>query len=243
MILHIIRLKLRKVVRTQKRVVHDQMLTVQHRNGFDRHGGKLYLNQLMRFFSAIKHVLNKLQAELPVWLEYHDVDHVRDVYRMARFIGKAEGLHEHDLKLLLTAAILHDSGFTKGTEKHEERSCEIARSILPAYGYSGEDISRIEKMIMATAIPHKPESLIEKIICDADLDYLGRDDFYERGDRLYRELQYLNVVKDRHSWNLIQEKFLLQHQYFTETAISARHSTKQQHLNTIQEEIRVGSQR
>lgn len=197
----------------------------------------------MRFFGAIKHVLLKLQAELPVWLEYHDVDHVRDVYRMARFIGRAEGLSEYDLKLLLTAAILHDSGFTVGNEKHEERSCLIARDILPNFGYSDSEIARIEKMIMATSIPHRPESLIEKIICDADLDYLGREDFEERAERLFRELQYLQVVKDRHSWNLIQEKFLLQHQYFTETAISARHSTKQLHLASIQNEIRVGSSR
>jgi uncharacterized protein len=192
----------------------------------------------MRFYSAIKHVLRKLQTELPSWLEYHDVDHVRDVYRMSRFIGRAEGLSEYDLKLLLTAAILHDSGFTIGSEKHEERSCEIAKEILPQYGYTHEDISRIERMIMATSIPHKPLSHIEKIICDADLDYLGREDFIERGDRLYRELQYLKVVNDRHSWNKIQEKFLLQHQYFTETAISARQSTKQAHLEQIQNEIR-----
>lgn len=94
---------------------------------------------------------------------------------------------------------------------------------------------------MATSIPHRPESLIEKIICDADLDYLGREDFEERAERLFRELQYLQVVKDRHSWNLIQEKFLLQYQYFTETAISARHTAKQNHLVSIQNEIRVAS--
>jgi uncharacterized protein len=191
----------------------------------------------MQFFGAIRKVLIGLHKELPSTLFYHDVDHVKDVYRMTRHIGRNEGLNEHQLKLALTAAILHDSGFTIGTDIHEIRSCEIARKILPLYDYTPEDIQEIEGMIMATTIPHNPQTLSEQVICDADLDYLGRVDFAERAEKLFQELKLQGIVTDRDRWNTIQVSFLKQHRYFTNTAIEARQSMKDQHLLEIKREI------
>lgn len=191
----------------------------------------------MQFFGAIRKILIRLHSELPSTLFYHDVDHVKDVYRMTRHIGRNEGLNDHQLKLALTAAILHDSGFILGSDIHEIRSCEIARTTLPHYGYSPEDIKAIEGMIMATTIPHKPQNLSEQVICDADLDYLGRVDFAERAEKLFQELKLQGVIKDRATWNSIQVSFLNQHRYFTNTAIEARQTMKTQHLLEIQNEI------
>lgn len=191
----------------------------------------------MRYFSAITAIVRKLKEELPVWLTYHDYDHVRDVYRMAREIGRKEGLSESELRLVLTAAILHDSGFILGNDHHEQKSVAIAREMLPQFGYSPEDLDVIEGLIMSTEIPHKPSNLAQMVICDADLDYLGRDDFRKRADQLFEELKFQGIVKTRRAWNEIQVRFLNQHRYFTQTSIASRQATKDAHLAAIMREL------
>ena len=65
----------------------------------------------------------------------------------------------------------------------------VSREILPKYGYTDEQINQVKELIYATIIPHDPKNKLEQIICDADLDYLGRDDFFEISETLRRELR------------------------------------------------------
>jgi HD superfamily phosphodiesterase len=76
-------------------------------------------------------ILEKLRKELPAWLSYHNVEHTEYVIRYAIELGEAENLSEPELKLLHTAAILHDTGFLSTYAGHEEASCGIARQYLP----------------------------------------------------------------------------------------------------------------
>ena len=191
----------------------------------------------MRFLGAIRAIYSKLHDELPSWLTYHDLAHAKDVYRMTRHIGRSEGIDNEKLKLILTAALLHDAGFITGNDQHEKRSCVIARKMLPQFEYTATDIETVERLIMATTIPHQPNTLEEKILCDADLDYLGRNDFVDRAKQLFIELKYLGIVENNLDWNKIQVKFLNQHQYFTSTAIQARMSKKNEHLKDIIREL------
>jgi uncharacterized protein len=86
---------------------------------------------------------------------------------------------------------------------------------------------------MATKLPQEPHSLLEQIICDADLDYLGRDDFFKIGDRLYNELVAANIIANETDWNILQIGFLQKHHYFTATAKGLRDDKKQEHLNIL----------
>ncbi len=192
----------------------------------------------MQVKSAVSHILEKLKADLPEYLLYHSVSHIRDVKVQAMRIARSEGIdNQEELNLLETAAIYHDCGFLSTYTNHEERGCEIAREVLPQYGYSDKQISIIEGLIMATKVPQKPKTQLEKIICDADLDYLGRDDFFVIGDYLYEELLHIGVVKDELSWNKLQIKFLTSHHYFTETNIKDREPLKSENLKKIIKKI------
>src|SRR5215217_376820 len=148
----------------------------------------------MEFQKAKKFILAKLRKELPRHLSYHSVEHVKDVYGAVESIGKKEGIKGEAMKLLLTAALFHDSGFLKGPKDHEKVSCDIAREHLPEFGYNAEQIETICGMIMATRIPQTPHNLLEQIICDADLDYLGRDDFFTIGNKLFDELSIYGII-------------------------------------------------
>lgn len=194
--------------------------------------------QDMQFENAGKFILNKLSNELPQHLFYHSVEHIDDVYAAAEKLGKQENISDYEMKLLLTAAWFHDSGFLKGAKGHEEESCRIARQFLPDYNYSNEEIECICGMIMATQIPQSPKNHLEEILADADLDYLGRDDFFTIGDKLFAELSIFGFLNTEDDWNRLQVRFLESHHYFTPTAIQQRQAKKEAHLTLVKSKIK-----
>src|SRR4051812_29482608 len=147
----------------------------------------------MQFAAAKKFILSKQKKELPKHLSYHSVAHVKDVYESAKRLAKAEGVNGEDLTLLLTAVLYHDCGFTVQSKEHEKIGCDIASTTLPDFDYTSGEIERICGMIMATRIPQTPHNILEQIIADADLDYLGRDDFWTIGNKLFSELQMYGI--------------------------------------------------
>ena len=192
----------------------------------------------MQFKEVKDFIINKLQAGLPQKLTYHNVGHVLDVYQAAELIGSREGISENDMKLLLTAALFHDSGFLNSPTSHEEESCGIANQYLPGYGYQPAEIAVIKGIIMATKIPQLPKTHLEEIICDADLDYLGRDDFFPISDSLYLELRSAGIVNNENDWNKIQVSFFNSHHYFTKTSVTLRQQKKDEHLEQIKLKIK-----
>ena len=194
----------------------------------------------MQYEKAKTFILDKLQHELPQHLSYHSVGHVKDVCQATEEIAGKEGISGEDLLLLLSAALFHDSGFLFGAAEHEKKSCDLVRQYLPDFDYNPEQIEKICGMIMATRIPQTPHSLLEQILADADLDYLGRDDFFIIGDRLYEELAMYGIVNDKNDWNRLQIRFLENHHYFTQTAIQNRKARKEEHLQFIKGQISNG---
>jgi TolB-like protein/Tfp pilus assembly protein PilF/HD superfamily phosphodiesterase len=185
------------------------------------------------FVSAEKFILSKLQKELPESLHYHNVDHVKDVVESALIIAREEQVSPYEIRLLRIAALYHDAGFINSSRNHEEIGCMMARDTLPSYGFSPEEVDTICGMIMATRIPQSPKNLLERILCDADLDYLGRDDFFETGRRLYDEMKERGIVETEREWNLIQKTFLENHRYHTRYGKANREEQKQKYLQQI----------
>jgi hypothetical protein len=74
---------------------------------------------------------------------------------------------------------------------------------------------------------------LEEVMCDADLDYLGRDDFWEISDKLRRELKEHGKINSDRKWDEIQVGFFEKHRYFTQTSIALRQDKKMFHLQQI----------
>lgn len=187
------------------------------------------------FTSIKKPILTRLQEELDPRLGYHNLSHTLDVLKQAETIAKYEKVSDkHELLLLKTAAVFHDSGFLFVYKNHEEKGCEIATESLKNL-FSEEDIKTICGMIMATKIPQTPNTLLEQIICDADLDYLGRDDFEPISKHLYKEFITFKIIPEELIWDHIQIKFFEMHHYFTKSSIERRNKKKLQHLGILKE--------
>lgn len=189
--------------------------------------------KLIQFTDIQETILDRLENELPGYLYYHNVKHTVDVVTEVELIGWAEGLDDEGILLLKTAALFHDAGHIVAYDNHEYHGAELARKFLPDYGYSEEQIEMICKIIMATKLPPQPEDIFQKIICDADLDYLGRSDMIPVSNTLYKELNEQDKIGSLNDWNKLQIKFISSHSYFTKTAQSLREVNKQKQIERI----------
>ncbi len=197
---------------------------------------KFYTRFLLMQFEDMQEVLlNRIEKEMPTTMHYHNVKHTLDVVTQAELIGLGEGVSDSDILMLKTAALFHDIGYLRGHEDHENNSVYFAKEYLSKYGYSDLQILTVSELILATKMPPQPKSKIEQIICDADLDYLGRTDFIPVSNALYEELKGQNKVGSLIDWNKKQLDFISAHQYFTETARSLREVNKQKQIQRLRE--------
>lgn len=187
----------------------------------------------MNYHAAKAFILDKLERELSEKLTYHGLHHTLDVLYATEELCRIERIAPYESLLLKTAALFHDSGFTINNREHEELGCQIARKHLPTYDYTREEIDQICGMIMATKIPQTPNNYLEGILCDADLDYLGRDDFHDIAATLFEELKAYNVLQQEEAWNRLQVNFLEKHAFFTRTNRRRRNSKKLRHLSEL----------
>jgi ligand-binding sensor domain-containing protein/class 3 adenylate cyclase len=197
----------------------------------------LYLYSSINYKKAERYIMKILRDQLPSHLYYHGIHHTHDVVNAAERIALMEGITDEQMFILKSAATYHDAGFVEQYNKNEPVGIRMAQDILPRYGYTPEQVDEVAKLINATIIPHNPNTQLEEIICDADLDYLGRDDFHQIADTLRRELREQGIINSDRGWDEMQVKFLTMHKYFTQSAIKLRQKKKEKHLEEIKQRL------
>ena len=197
----------------------------------------LHFYSSINYYKAEKHIMKILEKKLSPKLHYHCLEHTRDVCQAIERLALSEGITDEGLFLLKSAATYHDAGFVESYEDNEPVGARLAEEILPNFGYSESHIEQIRELIYVTQIPHNPQNHLEEIICDADLDYLGRADFHQIADKLRLELREHGKIDSDRKWDEIQVGFLESHRYFTETAKAARNEKKAQNLQEIKDRL------
>lgn len=190
----------------------------------------------MNDFSVIyNYVIEKLERDLPDYVKYHSVEHTKMVLHNVLLISQNENIKSEDVFILKVAALFHDIGFIIKKENHEESSCEIASDSLKKFGFKNEHINQVRGLIMATKIPQKPNSYLGAILADADLMYLGTDDFTFWSEKLYEEILFHQPTLSRIEWNEIQYKFISKHKFHTEFCKIHYKNKKLQNLKKLLE--------
>ncbi len=179
-------------------------------------------------FETIKqHLITKLK-DLDPRLRYHNVEHTLDVLRHAERIAREEKIHnERELYLLKIAALYHDAGFLRIYDGHEEESCDIFLQDARDFDLTEDEQDLVQDLIMATKLTNQPHTLLQKILRDADVDYLGRRDFDEISNRLKEELLQFDFINDENEWESRQLEFLKKHTYYTHSSKAIRGPLKQ----------------
>ena len=192
-----------------------------------------------RMVGLVPVVLKRLQDGLDGNLYYHGLHHTcDDVLPAVDRICQGEGVAPSDRELVLVAALFHDAGFLERYNGNEVIGARIAAEMLPEWGYSSPEIERVLDLILATEL-HEVDGVLlqvpgadalKRILCDADLDNLGREDFFKVSDNLRREIEERGRTMVDLEWFSRQVLFLSQHRWFTETQRKAREECKARNL-------------
>lgn len=182
-----------------------------------------------------QYILGRLERELPLDLTYHAITHTRDdVLPAAERLAALAGIAGADLFLLRVAAVYHDVGYISQYFTNEPVAVHIAHDSLPGFGLSVAQIEAVADLIMATQMPQTPHNFLEELLCDADLDSLGRDDYWATSLALHAELAQHGMAITMRDWVERQYKFLSGHTYFTEVARTLRNAKKAENIAMLQ---------
>ena len=167
---------------------------------------------------------------------YHSPEHVQQLVQNVTAIGKLEKASKKDMDDLVLAASLLHTGLLWQYERHKVRSVEYAESVLSQLNFPAARVKRISAMILATQMPQAPQISLEKILCDAELDYLGTSDYDNLSNQLFTELQKQAHITE-FEFLKMQERFLQAHAYFTTSSSARREKQKQLNLLELKEKL------
>lgn len=165
---------------------------------------------------------------------YHDLQHTINVLVSAQEISSYFDLDDSDFEILCLAAWFHDVGYDEGPTDHEKRGAAHARRYLTERKYPEASIQKIESCIMATQMPPNPTSILGEILCDADLNHLGRKNYWDRCSKVRHELNTSKgmVMSDK-EWVDFEIAFLNRHQWYTSPGKSLYEKRKRKHLRQL----------
>ena len=193
---------------------------------------KLYSN--INYKNAEKYIIKRLAGDLPDGLHYHGIHHTKDVCEAVERLAIWEGIKGEELYLLKTAALYHDAGFIDSYESNEPIGANLAKEMLPNFGYTEDQIKHVIELIGATKLPQTPKNHLEEIMCDSDLDYLGREDFYPIAETLRQELMEFGKLEDNPmQWVEMNIGFLSGHKYFTRSSQMRRQPEKEKRIEEL----------
>ncbi|MBL4668975.1 MAG: HD domain-containing protein [Flavobacteriales bacterium] len=153
-------------------------------------------------------------------LLYHNYKHTYDVVEACKEIGEGLDLGSDELEILLIAAWFHDVGYLESYEDHEELGISKATEFLLKEKYPEEKIATISTCIMVTKMEVQPTSLLQEIICDADMKGLSSSNYSDRSKLLREECLLFNgdcMVGPE--WLEREIAFLSSHNYYTKYAL------------------------
>lgn len=171
-------------------------------------------------------------------LIYHDKGHTEDMVTAAMQIGNHYQLNDRDFFIVQAAAWFHDLGYMVDIAHHEAQSAVLALNFLQKHNANEEDIDEIKACILATQMPQKPVSLLDKIVCDADLFHLGTDDFFKKDKLLLKEINALyNKDIGKQEWRRKSIQFLEEHHYHTDYCQLLLNSGKEANIQTLKNKV------
>ncbi|TFF39163.1 Pycsar system effector family protein [Mucilaginibacter psychrotolerans] len=185
-----------------------------------------------------EHVLAYYKTHGDPRLVYHDKKHTESVVARATEIANHYQVNDRDYFVVVAASWFHDTGYMVDVNNHEEKSAELALAFLKKAGLPEEDMADVKGCIMATRMPQSPLSLLEKIICDADLYNLGTDDFFDTDKKMRKETATLHGVEvKKPEWWRKSIAFLSAHQYHTDYCQVLLNNTKRKNIEELKRKL------
>lgn len=200
--------------------------------------------RVMDFVRAKEYIIDQLKTGLPVEYYYHSLNHTLDVLKSVNFLIQEEQItNAEEIEILRTAAVYHDAGFLRRYEQNEIEASKMAAEMLPGFGYSENQVSIIRRCIMVTELSAVPTDHLERIMKDADFDYLGREDYWDFSILLRKEWESVGIYKTDQEWFALQVAFLSGHEYYTDTARRLRAPMKLAHIVVLEKLLKEATEK
>lgn len=184
-------------------------------------------------------VTSLLSKELPRVFTYHNPEHTLGVVEGATKIGKAEDLTDQEMTILLVAAWFHDTGFVHSKEEHEEESVRIATAFLRKEHAEEVFIDQVAACILATKSGFQPRNKLHRVLCDADMFHLSKDNYEALLENLRKEWSLLYDKKFTDlEWDQLNLDFLSKHEFHTDTARALLFEGKEKIKKKIRKKIK-----
>ena len=166
---------------------------------------------------------------------YHSYEHAIDVMQRAIYLSEQENLPVDEIEMMALAGLFHDTGFIVTYDKNEPIWAKIASNYLKSINYDKNKIKLIEQIILATDPDYtNPKNIYEKIIKDADMDNLWRDDFQKKSNDIKKELETVKKIKIKDpEWHHSLVDLLISHKFNTDVQRKERDKKKQENLNKM----------
>lgn len=193
-----------------------------------------FVNQVQDFVSDF------INGKLSNAYSYHNLDHTVGVVKAVESLCNEEKVAPLDKEMLLVAAWFHDTGYTKACKNHEDFSVEIAARFLKEKEKSDDYIATVSSLIKATAKEYVPQTLLEKIIKDADFHHILDDNYIFSCEGLRKEWENVEgkVFSDM-EWAVENEFFLSKvHQFYSPYALEHWQPLKDKNLKRLRKKIK-----
>ena len=166
---------------------------------------------------------------------YHSYEHAIDVMQRAIYLSEQENLPVDEIEMMALAGLFHDTGFIVMYDKNEPIWAKIASNYLKSINYDKNKIKLIEQIILATDPDYtNPKNIYEKIIKDADIDNLWRDDFQKKSNDIKKELETVKKIKIKDpEWHHSLVDLLISHKFNTDVQRKERDKKKQENLSKM----------
>lgn len=148
-------------------------------------------------------------------LPFHNLNHTKDVVDAVKDIGMHTELTEEEMEACIAAAWLHDVGYKSGMKDHEKQSVAVATELFKSLGTPVGMINMVNNAILSTHMPQQPRSVVDKVLCDADLAHLAGPMCDAKASMLRDELEAKGKSFGNEEWKVYNLAFMQQHHYHT----------------------------
>lgn len=165
---------------------------------------------------------------------YHNLQHTQEVVEWVSQIAGHYRLDSKSLFIIQAAGWFHDLGYLEDPNNPEKRGSRIAEKLLSEIQIDADLMKSIKSCILSTRIPQQPKTFMEQVVCDANMFYLGLEDFDQRSKLIRKELILITGKKiSKEEWKQRNIELLQNHRFKTDYAKQTLTSQQKKNLEQL----------
>jgi predicted metal-dependent HD superfamily phosphohydrolase len=185
------------------------------------------------------HVINLYEKDNVPGLFYHNLEHTKQVVARTKEIAAHYNVSEKEMLILYSAAWFHDVGYLfADADDHEAKSAAIMQSYLQDMVKDEDVIPAAKDCILATKYPQKPKTILEEILCDADMYHLGTKNFKDANKKIRKErLENRGEIYTKAKWLRSTLSFMEAHHFHTSYCRDLLEEKKQGNIAKLRKQL------